>query len=76
MPSIKPVSYKTLCKIFEKEDWKFSHQTGDHLIYKKSGAIRPLVIPMYREIPTFVILNNLRTAGIPRDKYFELLEKV
>ncbi len=75
MASIKPIDYKRLCKIFEKDGWKFFHQKGDHLICQKPGALRPVVIPLYKEIPTFVILNNLRTAGISREKYFKLLEE-
>ncbi len=73
MASIKPIHYRKLCKIFEKDGWKFSHQKGDHLIYQKPGSLRPVVIPLYKEIPTFVIFNNLRTAGISREKYFKLL---
>jgi len=32
------------------------------------------VIPMYRAVPVFIIKNLLRTAGMNRDRYFELLE--
>jgi hypothetical protein len=44
-------------------------------IYVKAGVIRPVVIPAYRDIPVFVIRNNLKTAGISRDEYFRLLEQ-
>ncbi len=74
MAGLKPIDYKKLCKVFEKEGWVFSHQKGDHLIYKKAGSLRPIVIPMYKEIPVFVIQNNLRTAGISREKYFNALK--
>jgi hypothetical protein len=36
---------------------------------------RPLVIPVYREIPVFIIRNLLRTAGMSRERYFDLLKK-
>ncbi|MCL4390338.1 MAG: type II toxin-antitoxin system HicA family toxin [Patescibacteria group bacterium] len=74
MASLKPPHYRVLCKVFEKDGWKFSHQKGDHLVYKKPGAIRPVVIPMYSEIPVFIVLNNLRTAGISRNRYLQLLK--
>jgi len=32
--------------------------------------------PDRREIPVFIIKNNLRTAQITRDEYFELLNKI
>ncbi len=76
MTSLQPVHYRILTKIFEKEGWKYSHQKGDHLVYKKSGFLRPVVIPMWKEIPRFVILNNLRTAGISREEYFKILKKL
>jgi hypothetical protein len=31
------------------------------------------VIPRYASIPVFIIKNNLRTAGMTRERYFELL---
>jgi len=34
-----------------------------------------VVIPAYREIPVFIIQNNLRTAGLSRAEYFRLLEE-
>ena len=48
-------------------------QEGSHVVYTKPGASRPIVIPTYRSIPVFVIKNNLRSAGLTRDRYFELL---
>ncbi len=48
---------------------------GDHLILTKRGVIRPVVVPKYAAVPVFVIKNNLRTAGISRERYLELLGK-
>lgn len=76
MPKITPVSYKKLQKIFELDDFKLDRQKGDHLIYEKDGISRAVVIPMYDEVPVFIIKNNLRTAGISRERYFELLKTV
>ncbi len=45
------------------------------MIYVKPGLARPVVIPKYASIPVFVIKNNLRTAGISRERYLELLGK-
>jgi hypothetical protein len=41
----------------------------------KAGVRRPLVIPLYREVPVFIIKNLLRTSGMSRERYFELLKK-
>jgi predicted RNA binding protein YcfA (HicA-like mRNA interferase family) len=76
MPSIKPINYKKLVKIFKKVGWKHIRTKGDHMIFMKDGFIRPIVIPKYKSIPTFIIKNNLRTAKISNEEYFELLKKV
>jgi len=43
------------------------------MVYTKTGILRPIIIPKYAAIPVFIIKNNLRSAGISRDRYFELL---
>ncbi|HCA67226.1 MAG: hypothetical protein A2249_04010 [Candidatus Jacksonbacteria bacterium RIFOXYA2_FULL_44_7] len=76
MPKITPVPYVKLQKIFELEGFVFDRQSGDHLIYVKRGISRAIVIPIYKEVPVFIIKNNMRTAGITRERYFELLARV
>ncbi|MFC1613295.1 type II toxin-antitoxin system HicA family toxin [Patescibacteria group bacterium] len=75
MPKIKPIHYKILVKMFEKEKFIYSRTKGDHIIYIKTGINRPIVIPMYSEVPVFVIKNLLRTAGISREQYLKLIGK-
>lgn len=75
MSSIKPLHYKDLVKIFERFGWIYQRTKGDHMIFTKSGSIRPVVIPKYKAIPVFIIRNNLRTAKISNEEYFKLLGK-
>lgn len=76
MARITPIHWRKLLKIFEMEGCVLIGQTGDHLELKKEGAKRRIVIPKYRDIPVFIIENNLKTTGISRKRYFELLQKV
>ena len=76
MPKIVPVSASKLRKIFEKAGFKCVRTEGDHYVYTKQGVMRPVVIPDWPEVPVFIIKNNIRTAGISRERYFQLLEKV
>jgi len=76
MPALKPISYKLLVKAFEEEGFNFDRQRGDHLIYTKPGVSRPLVIPMYEAVPVFIIKNLLRTAGMSRERFLELLQNI
>ena len=73
MPRLSPVSYKQLVKIFEADGFVCVRIEGDHMVFTKRGVIRPVVIPMYASVPVFIIKNNLKTAGISRERYFELL---
>ncbi len=76
MSKITPIHWKKFAKIFESDGWNLSRIKGDHLIYTKEGFIRPVVIPKDNEVEIFIILNNLKTAHISREKYFEFLRKI
>lgn len=77
MPKIIPIHYELLIRIFEKEGFIVSRTKGDHIIMTKPGVLRPVVIKSSpREVPVTHIKTNLTTAGISRERYFELLERV
>jgi len=73
---IKPTHYTVQVRIFEKAGCIYARTRGDHLIYHFPGAIRPVVIPRYKEVPTFVIKNNMQIIGLSRERYFELFNAV
>jgi len=75
MAAIRPVPYERLVRVFEWDGFGYRGIEGDHLIYVKAGVRRPLVIPKYRAVPVFIIKNLLRTSGMSRDRYFELLKR-
>lgn len=76
MPKIAAIPSSKLRKVFEKAGFKCVRIEGDHYVYTKPGIIRLVVIPDWHEVPVFIIKNNLRTANISREEFFELLEKV
>ena len=72
---ITPIHYKTLIKIFELDGFVVKRQKGDHVIMTKGGVKRPLVIKTTpRLVPVTHIRTNMTTAGMTRERYFELLE--
>jgi len=75
MPRLTPVSWQVLECIFEKDDFVFERQKGSHRCYSKDGCLRPVVIPVYNEIDPRVISDLLKTAGMTRKRYFELLRE-
>jgi len=71
----KPVHYTTLIRIFELDGFEVRRQRGDHVIMVKPGVKRPVVIKTSpRRVPVIHIRTNMTTAGMSRDRYFELLE--
>ena len=63
-------------RVFERAGFSCVRIEGDHYVYTKDGVLRPIVIPDWREIPVFIIKNNLRSANIGREEYFTLLAEV
>jgi len=76
MPKLRPVHWKILEDIFLAAGFRFARQEGSHRTYTKKGILRPIVIPTYDEVPVCIIRNNLKTAGISREEFFRLMEKV
>ena len=72
---INPTHYKVQVKIFEMAGCVYVRTKGDHLIYRYPEAVRPVIIPKYKEIPTFVIKNNMRVIGMSREGYLKLLKR-
>jgi len=77
MPKLTPVHHDKLIKVFELDGFRIARQRGDHIMMTKLGVKRPLVIKTSpKEVPVTHIKTNLNSAGMSRERYFELLEKV
>ena len=76
MPKFAPEHWRRVEAVFLAAGFQFARQEGSHRSYVKPGVSRPVVIPAYKEVPVFIIRNNLKTAGLSRDEYFALLAKV
>jgi predicted RNA binding protein YcfA (HicA-like mRNA interferase family) len=71
-----PVHWKLLEKVFLNHGFKFARQEGSHRSYVKPGISRPIVIPTYDEVPVSIIKNNLKTAGISREEFLDVIKKL
>jgi predicted RNA binding protein YcfA (HicA-like mRNA interferase family) len=76
MPRITPLNWKEFEKFLLYVGCTFQRQKGDHRVYWRSGLSRPIILPMYRNLPVFIIRNNLRTLGISMDEYLQILKKI
>ncbi|MHB8881661.1 MAG: type II toxin-antitoxin system HicA family toxin [Thermodesulfovibrionales bacterium] len=75
MPKIYPTDWRTQLKIFELFGCHYKRKHGSHHILTCPGAKRAVVIPEYDVIDVDIIKNNMRTVGMSRDQYFELLNR-
>ena len=74
MPKLNPLDFRTLVCIFERDGFRQVCQEGSHIVLKKPGVTRSLVIPAYDAVPVFAIRNNMPTAGMGRERVFSLLK--
>lgn len=76
MSRLVPVHWKRFEKFVLYIGCHFERQSGDHLIYWRSDLKRPVVFPKDKEIPVFIIRNNLRTLGMNVEEYLEIMERL
>lgn len=74
MSKLAPTDWKTQVRIFERDGFKEDRQTGSHIVLVKPGIKRPVIIPKYDEVGVDIIKNNMRTAGMTRERYFHLMD--
>jgi len=75
MPRLFPTDWKTQLKIFQLYGCKYKRKKGSHHVLTYTGVKRAVVIPEYGEIDVDIIKNNMRTVGMTREEYFEILKK-
>ncbi|MDZ7696777.1 MAG: type II toxin-antitoxin system HicA family toxin [Deltaproteobacteria bacterium] len=76
MVRISATDWKTQIKIFEAYGCTYKRKKGSHHVLTYPGAKRAVVIPEYDEIDVDIIRSNMRTVGMSREAYFQLLGKV
>lgn len=76
MPRLAPISRKKFEKFLIFIGCHFKRQKGDHLIYDRADLKRPVVFTTDKDIPVFIIRNNLRTLKMILEEFLEILKKV
>ncbi|MBI3256127.1 MAG: type II toxin-antitoxin system HicA family toxin [Candidatus Andersenbacteria bacterium] len=74
MSRLKKVSWQEFEKFLLFIGCTFERQKGSHRVYGKPGLNRPVILPAYKELPVFVIKNNLRTLGMTQKQYEGILK--
>ncbi|HLP44937.1 MAG TPA: type II toxin-antitoxin system HicA family toxin [Candidatus Kapabacteria bacterium] len=76
MPRITPISFQKLIKVFLEIGWEYKKKKASHHILTCPNCKKPVVIPEYNEIDVDIIKNNLRTVGLSKEEYLEILKRV
>ena len=76
MPRLTPIHYGRFAKFLEYIGCEFDRKRGSHLIYKRSDLPRPIVFPASKELSVIVIMSNLKTLNISKDKYLEIVKNI
>lgn len=76
MPRLNPISRKKFEIFLRLIGCKLIRIKGDHLIYGRVDLKRPIVITADREVPLFIIRNNLRTLGFSIKEYLNCLKQI
>jgi len=76
MPRIYPINWKKFEMFLFFVGCDFSREEGDHRIYWRSDFKRPIVIPREKELPIFIIRNNLRVLNLTTEEYLKILQEI
>ncbi len=76
MAHLTPINWRIFEKFILFVGCEFKREKGDHRIYWRSDLSRPVVIPREKELPVFIIRNNLRILGIDPEEYLEILKQI
>lgn len=76
MPKLTPIKRKKFEKFLTFVGCTLKRTKGDHIIYDRPGLDRPVVITADREVPVFIIRNNIRILKISTGEFIEILRKI
>ena len=76
MSGLTPINWKKFEKFVLFVGCKFEREKGDHRVYSRNDLKRPVVFPRDKELPVFIIRNNLRVLRIEPTEYLEILKRI
>ena len=76
MPELTPIRRKKFEKFLKFVGCTLKRTKGDHFIYDRPGLDRPVVITADKDVPVFIVRNNLRVLKISSDEFFQILKEL
>ncbi|MCX6780686.1 MAG: type II toxin-antitoxin system HicA family toxin [Candidatus Magasanikbacteria bacterium] len=75
MGGVRPISWRTFEKFLIHAGCYLKRERGDHLVYTRPGLSRPIIVKKVKDLPIFIIMNNLRVLGISVEEYLQEIGK-
>jgi len=76
MDQLGRIDWRRFEKFLLKIGCEFKGQQGSHRKYKKEGLARPIIVPAVDNLAPFIIANNLRTLGISKKVFVEMIKRL
>lgn len=76
MPSIRPINYKKFEQFLKYIGCFLVRTRGDHRIWSRADLKRPIIVPAVKDLPVFIIKNNLRILNISSEEYLEIIDRI
>jgi predicted RNA binding protein YcfA (HicA-like mRNA interferase family) len=73
---MRRVGWEDLAKVCLRLGCVLSRQKGSHMVFTRADLARPVVIPKHKELAPDVVRSNLRTLGISRLEFEDLLSRL
>lgn len=72
LPMVKP---HQLIRALERADFEIDHQTGSHIVLRRASDNSRVVVPQHnRDLGRGLTLRVIKSAGLTRDEFIELLK--
>lgn len=77
MGNLSPVKTKDFRKLLKHLGLNKISGTGHHEKWSKQDLIRPVIFQAkFKELPVFILRNNLRTLGLTDDEYIDIMDSL
>ena len=76
MPKITPIKWQKFEKFLISVGCIFEREKGDHRIWWRSDLQMPVVIQKVKDLPVFIVRNNLRILGVSHVEYLKILNQI
>jgi predicted RNA binding protein YcfA (HicA-like mRNA interferase family) len=74
MPRLPTVRAQQLIRALERAGFEIDHQTGSYVVLYRASDDRRVVVPRHsRDLGRGLTLRTIKSAGLTRDEFVELL---